>query len=1081
MRHCDPNEGRYGELVNFVFGQFELDASTYKLRHAGREVPLQPKIFDAIRYLVQNRDRVVRKEELLDALWPGQHVNETAVPWTISRARKVLGQGDSANCPIETVRGRGYRFTGEVREVSGDAPSEAPAAPAADMPGLGPNLEPTASSFVTQFPRSASKPPSPRAQSDPFVGRAEVMERLFGALHGASTGRGRLCLLTGEAGIGKTRCINEFAIVARRLKRSVWSGRCLEGGRTAVFWPWVQVLGDALAQGVTSPALQLEIRALIAELTPRGSAAESLVDVTAHATPRRSQDLDVGASSAVAARFWMLEKLSRLLLSCAESAPRVVLLDDVQWADEASLDLLVFLAAELPRVAALVVATARDAVSPNSEAWSKALSRLGPCERIELSGLKRTDVEQYVSEVTGLEFPPEIPGTVHSKCGGNPLFLQETVRLLTACCERDGVHSLRTDDITVPEVARDVLRGRLTGLASATCEALEVACVIGQEFELPVLQSALGVGAEALLLGVDEAVRARLIAPRSRGGSYRFTHDTIRESLYEELPTARRADLHGRVALVLEERAVADFRVNELAYHYYRALPRAEPARVERYARMAGEAAMRGFAYEDAAQFYGWALEAQRFRQDADARSSCHLLLALATAQRLSGRVLDSRNAVERAIAIARQNSFADVLSEAARKLRPTVSIALMPDELALHALEDASRLLSEDQRSLRIRVLGQLACIPPYSLSIEKSRELSGQAVKLARESTDTTDLVEALKNRLHALSGPDDIDELLEVTSEIARLHPQSIHDIGWPRYHALLHKGDMAAAQGQLEEIGDVSRALRRREGLWHCERMRAQQAFHAGDFEKAESDFRELFVQSRRLRLPYGKLYYMVHTMALAQERTILAALPFSPREWRSELEWATSLSTFRAHEARFLLELNRTDDARRAFEEIAHLGFESITRDLGFLNALANLSLVAVALDDRRRAESLYALMRPYPNHNTPNGFGLYLGSVSYFLGQAARFLGKTEEAAAHFEDALAMNGRLGFLPQLARTQLALAELLVDGGGAPGGLRANALLDEAAATARRLEMAPVVSQVDRLRSQLAVTSSRSLAR
>ncbi len=565
--------------------------------------------------------------------------------------------------------------------------------------------------------RPVVEPVSSRGPSDPFVGRSDAMERLLGALHEANAGRGRLCLLTGDAGIGKTRCIGEFAVMAKRLKMSVWTGRCLEGGRTAAFWPWVQVLRDALREGSLGPAPKQEIQKLLLELSPSPD--------TSHHVP------DVEASSAVAARFWVLEKLSRVLLS-SETAPRVVLLDDVQWADEASLDLLIFLSAELSRASVLVVATARGALPPGSEAWAKALGRLGPCERIDLVGLRsgRCTGSTYVAEVTGFDLPPEIHRTVYTKCGGNPLFLQETARLLTALGERGGVHSLRTDDITVPGVARDVLRARLTGLSTATCEALEVACVLGQEFDLPVLQSALGVEAEDVLVQLDEAERARLIAPRRRAGTYGFTHDTIREALYEELSTARKVELHGRVARAFEQRSGGDFRLNDLAYHYYRGLPRADPAVVERYARMAGEAAMRGFAYEDAAQFFGWALDAQRFRGEGDARSHCELLLALAAALRLSGRVRDAQKSVARAIDIARTNRFADMLSNAAHMLRPYSAIALVPDPIALEALEDASRLLTDDQRSLRIRVLGQLACIPPYSLSVEKSHDLSARAV---------------------------------------------------------------------------------------------------------------------------------------------------------------------------------------------------------------------------------------------------------------------------------------------------------------------------------------------------------------
>jgi DNA-binding winged helix-turn-helix (wHTH) protein len=1021
--------------VIFLFGEFELDARGYKLRRDGSDIPLQPKVFDAIRYLVENHDRVVRKEELLDALWPGEHVNDTAVPWTISRARKALGQGPDDKHPIETVRGRGYRLASDVRQV--ETISGGPAS--------------------SKVLRSTPEPPL-AAASDPFVGRAEPMERLISAVHGARAGRGRLCLLTGEAGIGKTRCVSELSGTVRRLKVSLSTGRCLEGGRAAAFWPWVQVLRDFLGEETLTPELKVELRALLAELIPRSDTLEGTIDA--------------GASSGFGARFWLLEKLSRHLTKCAEIAPRVILLEDVHWADDASLDLLAFLAAELSQLAVLIVATARDLPAPASEGWRKILPRLGPCERIELSGLKPKDVEAYVAEVTGLDFPPEIHRTIYTKCGGNPLFLQESVRLLTACCDRDGIEALRTDDITVPGVARDLLRGRLTGLSAETCEALELACVIGQEFELPVLQSALGVAAETLLARLDDATRARLIAPRSRTGTYAFAHDTIREALYEELSTARRADLHRRVAEAIEARSVGDFPANDVAYHYHRGLPCAEPARVERHARIAGESAMRRFAYEDACRFFGWALDAQRYQDGVDARSCSELLLALSAALRWSGQLGESRKASERVIAIARESGLPDVLWEAARGLRPTVRLALVPDSVALGAFEDASKLLTDDQSSLRIRVLAQLACIPPYSLSTEQSDELSARAVDLARRSGNADDLTQALTSRLHVLSGPDHIDAVLEVTGEILRLDPSSAAEVETVRYCALLHRGDMAASDVVLENYGRLAHTMRRPEAVWQHDRMRALRSLHAGEFDKADALFHELFVQSRRLRLPYGQIHYIMHAAALAYERMGLEAM--SSSGWRAELEWASAIPSFQAHWVRLLMESRHRDEARQAFEAMAKNGFVNITKDIGYLNALAHLSLVAVSLEDRERAESLYALLRPYPHHNTPNGFNYHLGSVSYFLGHLARLLGRISDAAGHFEEALAMNERMGSTPHVARTQAAFGDLLAIGPRRADRLRADALLSEAASTARRLEMAPLLAQVEGARARLAAS-------
>jgi hypothetical protein len=126
--------------------------------------------------------------------------------------------------------------------------------------------------------------------------------------------------------------------------------------------------------------------------------------------------------------------------------------------------------------------------------------------------------------------------------------------------------------------------------------------------------------------------------------------------------------------------------------------------------------------------------------------------------------------------------------------------------------------------------------------------------------------------------------------------------------------------------------------------------------------------------------------------------------------------------------------------------------------------------VAVAFGEQQAAESLYALLKPYPNHNTPTNFGFYQGSVSYFLGLLAGLLGRTRDATAHLEDALAMNVSLGCVPQVARTQLSLANLLADSDARGARARALELVAQATATARRLQMAPLLSQLERFRTE-----------
>ena len=543
-------------------------------------------------------------------------------------------------------------------------------------------------------------------------------------------------------------------------------------------------------------------------------------------------------------------------------------------------------------------------------------------------------------------------------------------------------------------MARDVLRGRLTGLPAETCEALEVACVVGQEFDMPVLQAALGLDAKTLLLRLDDAARARLIAPRRRAGTYGFVHDTIREALYEELSTARRVELHGRIARAIEERPRGDFSINELAYHSYRSLPQADPAKVEQYAREAAEAAMGTFAYEESSEFYEGALEARRFRSDADARGQCELRLAFATTLRRSGQVRDAQKHIERAIEIARQNKFADLLSTAARKLRPSAATALVADPLALQALEDASALVTDNEPSLRIRILAQLACMPPYSLSIEKSQELSAQAVALARQGNDSE------RPRRGAAQPPCTRCRDPTRSTSCSRWPPRSRVSSRTTSRRCATRPSSRAfratSTRATCPAPSEPSRtwaawaarcAVPRRCGTTSATRRRSPSRPAASTRRSRCST-----TCSRRgggLRLPYGKFFFMMHVLVLAYERTGFGILQNAETEWRTHLDWAASLPSYQAHEIRCLFEMKRTEEARQAFDAMARKGFDSITRELGYLNALAQLSVVAVGFGDRERAESLYALLRPYPSHNTPTNFGFYQGSVSYFLGLLA--------------------------------------------------------------------------------------------
>src|SRR5262249_3335751 len=194
--------------MTIAFGDFELNERLYELRRAGALVPMPPKAFDLLAYLLRHRDRVVTKDELLACVWPSQSVTGSSLTSCINTVRGCLGDDGGGPGLIETIRGRGYRFRGGVTPV---APATSPAAEAAAV--------------------------STRAS---FVGRVAELARMSGALARVVAGRGEAMLIVGEAGIGKTRLVEEFGVRTRAAGARLVIGAAREGEGIPAFWPWVE-------------------------------------------------------------------------------------------------------------------------------------------------------------------------------------------------------------------------------------------------------------------------------------------------------------------------------------------------------------------------------------------------------------------------------------------------------------------------------------------------------------------------------------------------------------------------------------------------------------------------------------------------------------------------------------------------------------------------------------------------------------------------------------------------------------------------------------------------------------------------
>jgi predicted ATPase len=563
--------------MRFRFADCVLDADRFELWRAGAPVAVQPKVLELLLFLVRNRERAVTKQELLEAVWPDTATGEGSLTRAVSFARSALGERERDGKVIRTVRGRGYRIGVPVSIEAGDAPAAAP------------------------------------ATSD-FLCREKELALACRALDEALEGPGRLLLLVGEPGIGKTRLALELSAIARERGARVLWGRCdeSEGGRA--YWPWIQVLRAGLAEwGADSllPEIGEAASAELAELLPE--LRERLPEL-----PRPARDREQG-------RARLFDGVHALLRRRSAEAPLVLVLDDLHCADEPSLRLLRSLSRALAELRALLVGSYRDVEVSESHPLAATLAELArahpPRRQLLLRGLALGCVERLMARRLGAPPSPALVSACHARSEGNPLFLLELLQWLES---RGDVGPAPPDgfESEVPEGIRHVIRRRLAALSEPCRGALAAAAVVGREFPLGVLARVAELGPGALLGRLAEAESARALE-RVRGspGRFRFAHVLIRETLYEELPSLARARLHLRAGEALEElyrprplaptRLVLDVRgehAAELAHHFFEAQPLSDPERTLALLERAGDHALSVFAPHEAARHFERAL-----------------------------------------------------------------------------------------------------------------------------------------------------------------------------------------------------------------------------------------------------------------------------------------------------------------------------------------------------------------------------------------------------------------------------------------------------------------------------------------
>jgi DNA-binding CsgD family transcriptional regulator/tetratricopeptide (TPR) repeat protein len=908
----------------------------------------------------------------------------------------------------------------------------------------------------------------------PFVGRAGELAALTADLDAAVGGRGGVVLVAGEPGIGKTRLAEELAARATARGAVVLWGRCWEGAGAPSFWPWVQVVRGYVQVQADDPAsLRHDLGAGAADIAQLVPAVHDCIPDLPVPPPLEPE----------AARFRLFDSLAGFLRTAAARRPLLVVLDDLHWADVPSLALLRFMSRELEGTGPLVVGSYRQSEVGQGHPLLAAVADLtrGQHHWLLLGGLGQRDVASFVALVAGAEPSEELAAEVYRQTDGNPFFVTEVVRLLASQGRLDpaarGAAVLKGG---LPEGVRAVVAERLGRLSDDCRRILEVAAVVGRDFELRVLQPASGLDAERLLVLLEEAEAARVVGAVPGGLSrWRFAHALVREVLYEGLLTARRVRLHGLVGEALEAVYTADPgpHLAELAYHLAEAAPGSEEmaARAVQMATLAGRRALEVLAWEDAAELFERALAALELTERPGSKQRCELLLAVGEARMATSDVSAARTAYQQAGDLARRIGSPEALARAGLGLGLEFTSGIV-DQVQVGLLEEAPAALGEADSTLRARVLAGLARALVSTPQVERRLALSEDAVRMARRLGDPATLAAALFGRHLAIWGSERAEvagERLAIATEAVGLAEQigdramALRGRGLRRID-LLELGDLAGYDADLAAAERTAEELRQLRYRWQLPLAHATRALLAGRFSQAEELMEQGLAAGRRAGDQAAGNYYI----------GVIATLRFMQGRFGELIELTRDAATrfpamvaFRTGLAAALAEAGRAGQARAEVERLAAGDLAAVPRDPAWSFSLATLAVACYHLGEAETAVKLYGLLEPYADRNIVTGRvgAICLGPAAYFLGLLDLTRGLPEQALRRFQHAAALADRMQGRPMVAMSREGQARALLALDRPGDRQQAAALLDEVVATAQELGICGLGERAGTLRA------------
>jgi len=864
-------------------------------------------------------------------------------------------------------------------------------------------------------------PPALHTGEEPFAGRVDELAAVRARLERLTEGEGGVVVVTGEAGAGKSALLARIADVASQLDRPVLYGRC-----------------DADVQRPYAPLAEMVRR--VVERDPRGSVAlgslpgelTRVVPEVAERFPRLPPPV---RSEPDVERAQLLDAFRSWLQQCG-AVGAVLMVDDLHWADPDTIGILAELCELARSSGVLIVAGARPTTGPAHDLLVDL--RRAQALDLRLQGLEPDDIATLLPS----DADPTLAATLHRRSSGNPFFVRELLRAVADTGE--DVHD------TAP--VREVVLRRIAGLSDGARTLLSAASVMGLSFDSLLLVDVGAADAGAFVDLLDEAITEGVVVERVDDFqiAHEFVHALTRDALYEDMSTLRRARLHQQLALALEQRgATAD----ELAHHFRAAVVVGEAARALRYTLLAADGALAAFANEQALDGYRQAAVLLDALGDSAPEQRIDVDTRIGECLRRLGRPDYLPVLFGAAAAASARGDGARMAAALMASYRGSFHQAFVVNQELIELLERALALLGDGESSIRALLLARLAVELAWSERLDRAREHSDEAVRLAEGLDDEVVLARVLVLRQWTLF--DSLDERLDWqrrTDAIVRRgdDPVLLLEALDMAYFNAERAGDGEAAERLFAEAEVVAERLDSAMAWWNFTRMITTRCARVGDEARRLAGVQRAYEVGTAARQPdvelrrSGEVFWIGFDHGEVEDQAATMAAT-----WQIGHYTPFGLGSSIAHHC---LDLGLTAEAGELYQSLRHLVASPLHHQtwMTVQCQLAHLATGLGELDDALAIEAVLAGRRD----QIANIWFTGVGAVARYLGEVRLLDGDLPGAIEEFDHACAVNRRAGAVGWLARTCLDLAPALRRRDAVGDRDRAAALVAEAVAIAER---------------------------